>query len=510
MRIHHGILRRILLSHLRFKKQFSGPIEAARDKDASDGDIQRGERANKELQDLLKPFFLQRLKIDWLRDKLPLKRELVVWTHLSTKQRVLYQNYINFADTVASVLSGETSSPLVAITWLKKLAGHPLLVDKESDEVSTAVALTPPSRLVEQSAKLGVLVSLIDRLRQSGHRALIFSQSTRMLDIIQRVLCDIGVNLGRIDGTTKERERQRLVDDFNSNESAIDAMLLSTKAAGVGLTLTGADRAVIYDPSWNPAEDSQAVDRCYRIGQKSEVTVYRLIAAGTVEEKMYEKQVYKDGIRRAVTTNAGNEVERYFDRHELRKVFSLAPAGVCDVLSKLSSQGKQIPLGSSGKPTFLTDHKGVVGVSSHDGVYKDDVATAFDGSPLKGNPFEGTALASPKKVMGRSQRALTKPLNSDTPKPPAPVLLMNSPRHLDDRALKISNRNPVTAASTPKKVADVGAMFRKADFLCNKGYLKRGMGVLMDILELPDVTSDEKMELHQRIAKIADEIKWLH
>lgn len=68
-------------------------------------------------------------------------------------------------------------------------------------------------------------------------------------------------------------------------------MLLSTKAAGVGLTLTGADRAIVYDPSWNPAEDSQAVDRCYRIGQKKEVSVFRFITAGSVEEKMYEKQV---------------------------------------------------------------------------------------------------------------------------------------------------------------------------------------------------------------------------
>ncbi len=84
-----------------------------------------------------------------------------------------------------------------------------------------------------------------------------------MLDIIQRVLFKVA-RMSRIDGSTKERDRQRLVDDFNNPNSRYCCMLLSTKAGGLGLTLTGADRAIIYDPSWNPAEDSQAVDRCYR------------------------------------------------------------------------------------------------------------------------------------------------------------------------------------------------------------------------------------------------------
>jgi DNA excision repair protein ERCC-6 len=110
-----------------------------------------------------------------------------------------------------------------------------------------------------------------------------------MLDIIEEVF-DGAVTYLRIDGQTAEKSRQRNVDYFNDKESAIDCMLLSTKAAGVGLTLNGANRAIIYDPSWNPAEDAQAIDRCYRIGQSKNVTVYRMITCGTVEEKMYEKQ----------------------------------------------------------------------------------------------------------------------------------------------------------------------------------------------------------------------------
>ncbi|EED87126.1 predicted protein, partial [Thalassiosira pseudonana CCMP1335] len=119
---------------------------------------------------------------------------------------------------------------------------------------------------------------------------LVFSQSTKMLDIMEKVFKSDDVSFLRIDGKTAEKSRQQKVDAFNDKESNVDIMLLSTKAAGVGLTLNGADRAIIFDPSWNPSTDAQAIDRCYRIGQLKNVTVYRMICAGTVEEKMYEKQ----------------------------------------------------------------------------------------------------------------------------------------------------------------------------------------------------------------------------
>lgn len=228
---------------------------------------------------------LHRLKADYLADKLPKKRDLTIWTHLSKEQRERYQEYADNKDgEVADVIAGLTNSPLAAISWLKKLCGHPILVDSDEDG-QNAVQMYEPWELKERSSKLKVLDALVETFRRNGHRILIFSQSTKMLDIIQRVLRRIK-GMGRIDGKTAEKDRQRYVDDFNAENGHIEVMLLSTKAAGIGLTLTGADRAIIYDPSWNPAEDSQAVDRCYRIGQKKEVSVYRLITAGTVEEKV--------------------------------------------------------------------------------------------------------------------------------------------------------------------------------------------------------------------------------
>lgn len=197
-------------------------------------------------------------------------------------------------------------SPLEAITYLKKLCDHPLLVSDMRCYKKSEI----------ESGKLQVLLYLLGELKCNGHKSLIFSPSTKILDIIESSL---PLNLARIDGQTKGKDRQKLVDEFNRKESKIDAMLLSTKAAGIGLNLTGADRAIIFSPSWNPADDAQAVDRCYRIGQRKDVVVYRFITAGTVEEKMYEKQVYKDGIRRTITTTSGCATERFFDEDDLRK-----------------------------------------------------------------------------------------------------------------------------------------------------------------------------------------------
>ena len=199
----------------------------------------------------------------------------------------------------------------------------------------------------------------------------------------------------------------------------------------MGLTLVGADRVIIYDPSWNPAEDSQAIDRCYRIGQTKEVVVFRLIAAGTVEEKMYEKQVHKDGIRRVVMTSAGNSTKRYFDRNELRRLFSLSEEGKCDVLDRLgqADQCDRVSVESLEHGTLASMHKSIVGISKHDALYAaNSVVSLLDDSPRTSSTFEESSGRSawsststtqtnnatadnnfPKPtVMGRSQRALLK------------------------------------------------------------------------------------------------------
>ena len=201
---------------------------------------------------------------------------------------------------------------------------------------------------------------------------------------------------------------------------------------GLGLNLVGADRAVLYDPSWNPTDDTQAIDRCYRIGQKKPVTVYRLISAGTVEESMYEKQIHKDGLRRSVLVEANTK--RYFSSSDLKRLFTLLPAGGCNVIdnkpfSKTAEAEVQVEVeqtqlrvggdfysflnkydsspmkgggsagrkeggdndddarGASGKKSFLNSHECVVGVTYHDEAYKEDVGEKAGGGNSPATPF---------------------------------------------------------------------------------------------------------------------------
>jgi len=190
-----------------------------------------GERVNRELQDLLRPYLLQRDKAEYLSDKLPEKVEIIVWAHLSEEQREVYTEFVH-SRSVRDVMRGDKTA-LEAITWLRKLCGHPLLSRSKNGNIDGESSLAETLRrldaefLVEQSPKLGLLVDLVKEFRDKDHRTLIFSQSTKMLDIIQSVLYD--ANVLRIDGSTKEQDRQMNVDSFNDSDGCYDAMLLSTK-----------------------------------------------------------------------------------------------------------------------------------------------------------------------------------------------------------------------------------------------------------------------------------------
>jgi SNF2 family DNA or RNA helicase len=171
---------RVLGELKNFTRNFAKPIENARNKHASNEDLWRGEKSNKELQALLKPYFIQRLKEDFLMDKLPPKIELVLWTHLSDEQRSIYTGFVEKGSgVVKSILAGEKTSPLEAVTWLKKLCGHPLLLAdnrNEGEDLASALYNRDAADIVKESAKLSVLLDLINKFRSDGHRTLIFSQ----------------------------------------------------------------------------------------------------------------------------------------------------------------------------------------------------------------------------------------------------------------------------------------------------------------------------------------------
>lgn len=140
----------------------------------------------------------------------------------------------------------------------------------------------PLDQIVRGSCKLLRLRELVPKLSSEGHRMLIFSQWTTMLDLLEELCADLVMEYRRLDGSTAVAERQEMVDEFNQNTD-IKVFLLSTRAGGLGLNLTGADTCIFHDLDFNPQNDRQAEDRCHRLGQTRPVTVYKLVSAGSVD-----------------------------------------------------------------------------------------------------------------------------------------------------------------------------------------------------------------------------------
>ncbi|XP_050895402.1 protein CHROMATIN REMODELING 24 isoform X2 [Lathyrus oleraceus] len=334
-----------------FKDKYETPILRGNDKNASDREKRTGSSIAKELRDHIQPYFLRRLKSEVFNQdtekttaKLSQKQEIIVWLRLSNIQRHLYEAFLK-SEIVLSAFDG---SPLAALTILKKICDHPLLLTKRAaedvlegldsmlkpEEVSVAEKLAMHIADVAEtdkfkdehdvSCKISFIMSLLDNLIPEGHRVLIFSQTRKMLNLIQDCISSKGYDFLRIDGTTKSSDRIKVVDDFQDGVGA-PIFLLTSQVGGLGLTLTRADRVIVVDPAWNPSTDNQSVDRAYRIGQKKDVIVYRLMTCGTVEEKIYRKQVYKGGLFKTVSEQ--KEQTRYFSQQDLRELFSLPKEG---------------------------------------------------------------------------------------------------------------------------------------------------------------------------------------
>ncbi|KAM6427159.1 uncharacterized protein PHA67_003801 isoform 2-T4 [Liasis olivaceus] len=402
-----------------FQMEYENPITKARAKDASPGEKALGLKISENLMSIIKPYFLRRTKGEIQKQNkselpshlpggqskdvaptmpsLPQKKDFIVWVFLAPIQEEIYRNFLTL-DHIKELLISKRS-PLAELNILKKLCDHPRLLSaracsqlglEASSYSEKEVGENEPSELpdmkrnighisdemlLQESGKLGFLVALLERLRDEGHRTLVFSQSRKMLDIIERILIHRHFKLMRIDGTvTHLIEREKRIGMFQK-DGDYSVFLLTTQVGGIGLTLTAASRVVIFDPSWNPATDAQAVDRAYRIGQKENVIIYRLITCGTVEEKIYRRQVFKDSLIRQSTGDKKNPY-RYFTMQEIRELF---------ILEDTRSSATQLQLQSLHATQRKTDAQldehiayihslDIFGISDHDLMYTHEIA----------------------------------------------------------------------------------------------------------------------------------------
>lgn len=345
-----------------FKVELALPINIGGYANASLVQVQTSYRCACTLRDLISPYLLRRLKKNVLNSNnsnLPSKKEEIVFCQISPYQRKLYEKFIESEDVEA--IMERKRNLLAGIDILRKICNHPDLLelpsangrkflDSSSDEeqddeqdddekdynygrdyksksdsfLKVKSSISKPISHTERSGKMAVLEKILQLWKQQGHRALIFCQTRQMLNIIEEFLTteEPTYRYLRMDGTTAIKQRLELVDRFNSSNSPYFLFLLTTRVGGLGINLTGADRVIIYDPDWNPSTDLQARERVYRLGQTRPVSILRLITAGTIEEKIYHRQIFKQFLTQRILEDP--KQTRFFKAADLYDLFSLS------------------------------------------------------------------------------------------------------------------------------------------------------------------------------------------
>ncbi|XP_024865145.1 DNA excision repair protein ERCC-6-like 2 isoform X2 [Kryptolebias marmoratus] len=414
-----------------FKNKFSDPIEQGQRHSATKRSLATARKTVRALVRRISHLFLRRTKA-LIKEQLPTKDDRVVYCSLTDFQQTVYQAVLDTDDVTLLLRSSEKCDCQSGLTRrsccykknsegvgmkelyfsylaiLRKVANHAALLQsnqgtsKKQEKYVSSICTKVFQRFPEfvqrctneafealsdpaYSGKMKVLQKLLKYYLQKRDKVLIFSYSTKLLDILERYCMAEGLDFSRLDGSTKSKERVQIVKDFNSS-SHINLCLVSTMAGGLGLNFVGANIVVLFDPTWNPANDLQAIDRAYRIGQYRNVTVLRLISLGTVEELIYLRQVYKQQLQSSVV---GKEsARRYFEAVQgsgvykgelfgIKNLFRLQTEGTCLTRRILEREGRV--------------EAGVVTTRTHSGTEEEEEEeTRGDGEP--GDPLTDGGL----------------------------------------------------------------------------------------------------------------------
>ncbi|XP_025989473.1 DNA repair and recombination protein RAD54-like [Solenopsis invicta] len=344
----HFVNQGLLGTAQEFRKKYEIPILRGQDAAATDKERELAQERLTDLVSIVNKCLIRRTSA-LLSKYLPLKHELVVCIKMGELQTRLYKNFIQSDSIKKSMEENDNSkkggslSALAAITLLKKLCNHPdLIYDKimeKAEGFERAASLLPPNYstrevMPELSGKLMVLDCLLASIKTTTNdKIVLVSNYTQTLDLFEKLCHKRSYNYVRLDGTMTIKKRAKVVDNFNNENSNDFIFMLSSKAGGCGLNLIGANRLVMFDPDWNPANDEQAMARVWRDGQKKPCFVYRFLSTGTIEEKIFQRQAHKKALSSTVVDQE-DDVARHFTINDLRDLFKLEENTVSDTHAK--------------------------------------------------------------------------------------------------------------------------------------------------------------------------------
>ncbi|KAF9916507.1 hypothetical protein BX616_003581 [Lobosporangium transversale] len=294
-----------------FQSQFAIPINLGGYANASNLQVQTAYKCACVLRNLINPYLLRRMKADVASD-MPKKSEQVLFCKLTPPQRSAYEEFLK-SNELTSIMEGKRHA-LYGIDLVRKICNHADILAREKHKND------PDYGHYSKSGKMVVVRALLQMWQKEKHRVLLFSQTRTMLDILEKFIKSEGYSYRRMDGTTPIQNRMSLVDEFNARDD-IYIFLLTTKVGGLGVNLTGADRVIIFDPDWNPSTDVQARERAWRLGQTRAVTIYRLMTSGTIEEKIYHRQIFKQFLTNKILKDP--KQRRFFKSHDMADLFTL-------------------------------------------------------------------------------------------------------------------------------------------------------------------------------------------
>lgn len=324
-----------------FKKHYENAILKGQDAYSTDKEREKANERLAELTQLVNQCMIRRTSA-LLTKYLPIKFEMVVCVKLTQLQIDIYKNFIR-SDTIRKQMKGETGEKgsaraLSSITSLKKLCSHPeLVIDKinEGTEGFEGASQYLPSDwssrdvLPQYGGKVLLLDVMLASIKSSTtDKIVLVSNYTQTLDLFEKLCRKRGYQYCRLDGSMSIKKRGKMVEEFNKPDSNLFIFMLSSKAGGCGLNLIGANRLIMFDPDWNPANDEQAMARVWRDGQKKPCYIYRFVATGTIEEKIFQRQTHKKALSNTVVDN--DEGERHFSANDLKDLFKLEEGTLSD------------------------------------------------------------------------------------------------------------------------------------------------------------------------------------